>query len=799
KVLKFGRKSLREGVALNNVLAIIESEAKQGAIAVVVSAIDDATDRLIELFNKAIKGDNYSIILEEKKKLYQSSPDNNELNQLLKELENLLEQLSKKGDKSGITLNDIMAFGELCSVSFISSLLIKRQINAKPIDARKFLKVDKIGNSTLVNYPQSTMFCKLYFEHFDFKTVPVITGFIASDELNQTHTLGRNGSNYSASLIANFLEAEELQNWTTVDGIFTAKPELVPDARLIKKMSFQEAHELANFGVNVLHPKTIEPLMEKGIPLRIVNTLNKEGEGTLISNNGGESGIKAVSALQDIVLITIEGRGLLGKVGIDARIFKVLSDQGIGVRLISQASSERGIGFVVDCENGELAVKLLQREFVLELERKSISSIHLNRKMAIIAIVGKHNYVLEKAISGLRRNKIFMHLISNSISGNHISLVIDSNYLNKGLNIVHSQVFGVIKTVNVFCLGKGVVGSTLIDQILETNEKVVVDRKLRINVVGVADSKQFIFNPSGVNLNWKKDLQGSSQKNSLKTIIQKLKDSYLENIVVADNTASQDVSDNYLQFLNAGFDIVAANKKLNSGNYTRYKEVQNVIRQRGSLFYYETNVGAGLPIIDTLKHLKESADTITKIRGVFSGSLSYLFNTFSISGRSFAEILLEAKEKGLTEPDPREDLSGLDVARKLIILSREIGLKVELEEVEVENLIPQELIGKASFDSFIAEEHQLNRHYEAIKNKLPEGKVLRYVGDLDVAQQKLKVSLIETDQNSSLGNIKGADSIFEVYTQAYGEQPIVIQGAGAGGEVTARGVYSDLIRMGRKY
>ncbi len=791
KVLKFGGQSLASGKPINNAIEIIRSVSSTNDLAVVVSAIGDSTDLLETLYHSCVSGNKDLSAWKALNEVYGTYLRHTEV---LEALEGLHKNLALiEGDKPGKpNLALVLAAGELISSLCVTAMLNTQGVQSKTIDSRKFLKV-KDGS---VDETQSEMLTQLYFEHFDFNFVPVITGFLASNENNETVTLGRNGSNYTAALIANYLNATEIQNWTIVDGVFTARPELVPDARLIHSMTFQEAHELANFGANILHPKTIEPLLSKGIPLKILNTLKPDQEGTTISKGGGTNGIKAVSILKDVALVSITGNGLLGRVGIDARIFEVLSREQISVRLISQASSERGIGFIINDVDGKRAVNVLRTEFANELETKTLNNIEVNYDMAIIAIVGKHNYSLEKAIHGLRRNNIWMHLISNSISGNHISLVVDASNLQKAVNIVHSQVFGSIKTLNVFCLGKGVVGAALIDQIIETSDEITERRKLKINVVGIADSTNYVFNRTGIESNWAENLVHGKNHNALSDLITEVKSAFLENVVFVDNTSSQDIVDQYNDIFESGFDLVAANKKLNSGPDNQYQEVHKVLKRNGRLFYYETNVGAGLPIIDTLKHLHASADRITKIRGVFSGSLSYLFNTFSRGTKSFSDILEEAKSKGYTEPDPREDLSGTDVARKLIILAREIGLKTDLDQVAIENLIPEALQSCTDFQAFIGNKQTLNAHYEDIRNGLSENETLRYVGEVDCATSKLTVSLVRVPTDSSLGGIKGADAIFEIFTEGYGDLPMVIQGAGAGGSVTARGVYSDLIRIG---
>lgn len=798
KVLKFGGKSLQPGEPLNKAIEIIAEAAKEGQTAVIVSALGNSTDRLVELYEKTSRFDEVDEELNAFKRLQTMAIPELELEE---EFEALIVDLDlvRKNGPSTENLSAILAYGELISAKVLTHMLQEQNLRAVFVDSRQLIKGSYTEADFTVDHKQSNTLTTAYINALDDDNVPIITGFIASDENGRTATLGRNGSNYSTALIANYLNAEEVQNWTDVDGIYAASPKLVPEAQRIEHLSYKEAHELANFGASILHPKTIAPLMEKDIPLKIYSSFTGNKIGTTVSNEGGKTGIKAVSVIEDVALISIEGRGLLGKVGIDARIFTALSRNHISVRLISQASSERGIGFVVDAVDAPTATTILNEEFGYELLHGDVSKISFNLNMAIIAIVGRHNYSLEKAIKGLRRNKIWMHLISNSISGEHISLVVDNQDIRKAVNIVHSQVFGVIKTINLFAIGKGLVGGALIDQVLATSPEVEGRRNLRIRIVGVADSRRFTFNPMGLDKNWRQELSSSESSLDIQNIIEVLNDSALENIVLADNTSSQQIADWYPTFLKNQFDIVASNKKANSGPYENYAEVRNLLNRRGRLFNYETNVGAGLPIIDTIKYLYDSADQITRIKGVFSGSLSYIFNNYSVRREPFSKILLEAQKIGLTEPDPREDLSGEDVARKLVILSREIGLQVELADVSLENLIPEDFTTASSFTEFMSDSEKIDTVYQTLKDQLHSHEVLRYVAELDVLGEKLSISLQKIAKDSPLGAIREADALFEIYTESYGDKPFIIQGAGAGGEVTARGVYSDLIRMGHKY
>lgn len=800
KVLKFGGKSLANGNPLANVLQIVKNEAAKDAIALVVSARGKSTDTLIHLYELALAGASYEAQLEEFFAFQRGVDITVEaFTALEEELRKLLEAVRTLKVDSTSVKDQVLSYGELISAQTIVALLVANGWKARFVDARDLFKTYRKDDEVIVNFEQSEELTKAYFNQLGEDEIPVVTGFLASDYDGSTTTLGRNGSNYTATLLASFINASEVQNWTDIDGIYTASPKYVAGAKKIPRLSYKEANELANFGANVLHAKTIHPLLEKKIPLRIRNSFLPEQEGTLVDDKGDTKGIKAVSVIENVALVSIEGGGLLGKVGIDGRIFSALSRANISVRLISQASSERNVGFVIDSEDAAITRQVLTQEFAPELNDRSVSAIHVNTDMAIIAIVGRHNYALEKAIYGLRRNRIWMHLISNSISGQHISLVIDHKNLKKAVNVVHNQVFGVTKTLHLFALGKGTVGGKLLDQILETNQETIERRNLQIKIVGVADSRKFIFKEDGLGKNWREELAAGKSNDDFRDVLEQLDASGLENLVVADNTAAQELVAYYPDIIRHGFDIVASNKKANAMPYAFYEDLRKDLKRRGKQFFYETNVGAGLPLIDTLKHLHNSSDRIERIRGVFSGSLSYIFNNYSEQDKPFSHILEEAKAQGLTEPDPREDLSGMDVARKLIILAREIGMKAEFEEVQIESLIPDALAAEDSYDAFLAKKDILDTHFQELKDNTSGEEVLRYVGELEVATNTLKVSLIKASTDSPLGNIKNADSLFEIYTEGYGQQPIVIQGAGAGSEVTARGVYSDLLRLGSQY
>jgi len=790
-VLKFGGTSLANGAPIESVLDIIFTEQKKNPVALVVSAKDDSTDRLEFLYEKALSGEPYQKELSEFLALqcYDGFPF--QATEFKERLTEKLAAISVLNIESELVKNGILALGELMSAVQISELLKAKGLKAEFIDTTKLIRKNEDES---VDLEASKLLINKRLESIDSETTPVFTGYIVADAKGRISNLGRNGSNYSATLIASFINACEVQNWTNIDGVYSANPKYVKNPAKISNLSFKEANELANFGANILHAKTIKPLIDSNIPLRIKSTLNPEAQGTLVSEKKQGKGMKAVSVIEDVALIKIQGAGLLEQIGIDGRIFSSLSRTGISIRVISQASSERGIGFVVDEKDSFMAQQTLLHEFKEELKKGEISSVSADSDMAIIAILGRHNYSLEKAIGGLRKNRIWLHLISNSISGEHISLVVDNTNLKKAVNMVHNEVFGVIKTLNVFAFGKGTVGGRFLDQLENTSQETEEKRGLKIRLVGVADSKRAVFNENGIQ-NWEKEIEQGEHSNHPEDVISLLKDSGLSDIVIVDNTSSELITEAYPLFANTGFDLVASNKKGNSASLDFYQNLRKVLAKRDKRFFYETNVGAGLPVIDTLRQLHHSADRVKKVRGVFSGSLSYIFNQFSAAEVPFSKILLEAKEKGFTEPDPREDLSGLDVARKLLILARELGGKFELSDVEVENLVPEPLQRTETTEEFFSSLGTLDEFYTQRKTELKPQNVFRCVGELDMDRRSLRVSLEQFPSDSPIGSIKNADAIIEIFTEIYGEQPMVIQGAGAGAAVTARGVYSDVLRL----
>ena len=492
---------------------------------------------------------------------------------------------------------------------------------------------------------------------------------------------------------------------------------------------------------------------------------------------------------------------MLGKVGVDARIFKTLSDRDISISIIAQGSSERGIGLIIDANRAVEAVAALEREFENDFYSQDVNHISIVNDVAIISIVGQDLSEFHLPYNALIKNQIIPVLFNNTVTGKNVSLVVKKEELHKAVNVIHGQVFGVTKKINIAIFGKGLVGGTLIDQIIENTQAVLERRKIQLNVFAVANSKKVLLSKEGVSKNWKQNLLEKGDENlGVDAVIAFAKAHHLENLIAVDNTASVNFTNTYIPFIEAGFDLVSCNKIANTLSFDFYKEVRVKLKEHKKQYLYETNVGAGLPLIDTIRLLHESGENITKIRGVFSGSLSYLFNNFSVKNVPFSEVLQEAIDKGLTEPDPREDLGGNDVARKLLILARELDLENEFTEATIQNLIPEKLRDSAA-DAFLGNLELLNEEYQTLKEEQKPNHVLRYIGELsgDLSQNKgkLEVKLVSTPETTPLGSLKESDVIFEIYTASYGEQPIVIQGAGAGASVTARGVFGDILRLAK--
>jgi aspartate kinase len=805
QVLKFGGTSLANGEGLSKVIEIVGAKkAAQQPIALVVSARDNATDQLERLLALASQGQDYHPALDFFKAQQTTPLKEPILAHDFEQLSQILAGVALIKDYSEKTKDQVLSFGELLSAKTLVYLLSQQGLDAQLLDTRALIKTNSDFGNASVKEALSKKAVFAAYEALASHIIPVFTGFIAANEKGETTTLGRNGSNYSAALIASFLDAGELQNFTHVDGIYTADPNLVPEAEKIAALSYSEANELANFGATILHAKTIIPLIEKNIPLRILNTFKADNEGTLISATPTEAGIKSLSVIADVTLINIEGRGLLGKAGVDARIFKTLGNAHISVSIISQGSSERGIGLVVAAKDATEAIISLEREFEQDFYAQDVNRIYAVDQVSVISIVGQDLSSFHKPYNALIKNQIVPLLFNNTVTGKNVSLVLLKKDLNKALNVMHAQIFGQPKKVNIAVVGVGQVGGALIDQILKTAPQIEARKGIKLQVFALLNSKKMLLNAQGIGTasqDWRSELTTLGEAVHFEKLFSYAQEQHLENLILVDNTASTPFVQRYERFVRHGFDLVSSNKIANTLPFNQYKSLRETLNTYQKQYLYETNVGAGLPLIDTIKLLHLSGENITQIRGVFSGSLSYIFNTFSTAEVPFSQVVKEALHNGYTEPDPREDLSGNDVGRKLLILARELDLKNEFSEGVIENLIPE---GLQSLDApeFLVQMSKLDPIFAEIKAGLAPDEVLRYVGvlggDLQKEKGALSAGLCKVPKQSPLGQVKGADSIIEIYTESYGDQPIVIQGAGAGATVTARGVFGDILRIVEK-
>lgn len=800
-VLKFGGECL-VGDNLTKALSIIQMhQEKQNLGAVVVSARGQTTNLLIELIESARKGCvDHNLLGEVKDE--QTIDIEVDLTAEFKKLDELLEGISLLRDCSNKTRDEVLALGELMSAKCITASLTAMGVVSTALDARQMIITDEKFSEAQPDIELSEPKVREALENVSSGTVPIITGFIAAAQSGETTTLGRNGGNYTAALIANFIDAQEVHNYTYTHGIYTANPHWVSDAQLIPELSFDEANDLANLGATILHGKTILPLESKNIPLKIYNIHAPETQGTLIHGASSERGIKAIGALDEVALIQFEGRGLLGKIGIDARIFQTLSNHHISVSFVAQSATEQGVALVVPDAQADLAVSVLRQEFAQDIAESSVNSISARNDVAIVSIVGQELREFRYPLSALVKNQVVPLLFNTSISSKNIALVIEKNDLKKAVNVIHGQVFGAVKRVNLLLFGKGLVGGALIKQILTSSEQIEKRRQLQLRIVGIMDSSKCLLKADGIQGDWLEQFQRDAVSyNDVSELTEFTTSHHLENVIAIDNTASSELADEYINLVRAGCDLVSSNKLANTLSFESYQKLREALEKYNKTYLYETNVGAGLPLIDTIHLLHESGENITRIRGVFSGSLSFLFNDFSAGDVAFSEVLQSAMDKGYTEPDPREDLCGNDVARKLLVLARELDLANEFEDIVIENLIPEQL-RPLEKPEFLENIHQFDKTYADRKKAMKPDHVLRYVADLsgDLQQSKgeLSVQLVEVPSQSPLGALTGSDTLFEIFTESYGENPIVIQGAGAGAEVTARGVFGDILRIAKR-
>jgi bifunctional aspartokinase / homoserine dehydrogenase 1 len=811
-VHKFGGSSVADADCFRKVAAILEA-APAGRLAVVLSACRGVTDALLRLVALAERRDErvreeiaqlrlrHLAIADEllssgaaRQYRTQFESDCRDLQEILRSL-----QLPRPSPRS---VSDLVAgYGEVWSTRLFRPFFEERARRPGPVawlDARRVVVVEWGPLGPAVQWPESRANIEAQVPAA-FPGTLVVTGFIAVDRRGVPTTLGRNGSDFSASIFGALLDAGEIQIWTDVDGVMSADPRRVPDATVIDSLSYSEAMELAYFGAKVIHPQTIAPAVKNRIPIWIRNTFAPEKVGTLIcAEPASLLPVKGITSIERVALVNLEGTGMIGVPGTAHRLFGALREEGISVILISQGSSEHSICCAIPQEQAERAAEVVKRAFERELEEGQIQSVDIDADQAILAVVGDGMAgtpgIAAKVFTSLGASGVNVRAIAQGASERNISAVVDGRSAMRALRAVHAGLYLSPHTLSIGVIGPGTVGRVLLDQLTSQSERLRQQFRLDMRVRGIMGSQRMLLADSSIaSRDWQAQYQASSRTADLPRFVGHVRLDYLPHTVLVDCTASEAVAGNYEEWLAAGIHIVTPNKKANSGDFAYYQRLQAARRSGASHYLYEATVGAGLPIVQTLRDLIQTGDEITAIEGIFSGTLAYLFNAYDGS-RGFSQIVREARQRGFTEPDPRDDLSGMDVARKLIILGREMGLPLELKDVRVESLVPGELVS-GSIEDFMA---QLPRHDAAMAARLAaansRSRVLRYTGKLTAAGEAT-VGLQELDARHAFANIALTDNIVRFATRRYCDNPLIVQGPGAGPEVTAGGVFADLLRL----
>lgn len=807
KVLKFGGTSVGSVESILSLKAIVEKEAQKQPIIVVVSALGGITDKLIATSVLAQKGDEtwkdeFQAMVERHHKMIDTIiTDPRKREQLFNIVDSLFEQLRSIyfgvyliHDLSKKTQDAIVSYGERLSSNIVATLVQ----GAKWYDSREFIKTVRKNHKNTLDSELTNRLVRRTFS--DLQRISLVPGFISKDrDTDEITNLGRGGSDYTAAIIAAALDAEILEIWTDVDGFMTADPRVIKTAYTIKELSYIEAMELCNFGAKVVYPPTIYPVCVKNIPIRVKNTFNPDGEGSIIKQKvaNNDKPIKGISSINGTTLITVAGLSMVGVIGVNRRIFTALADNGISVFMVSQASSENSTSIGVRDQDAKEAVEVLNDEFAKEIETGAMYPMHAENGLATIAVVGENMKntpgIAGKLFGTLGRAGISMIACAQGAPQTNISFVVKSEHLRKALNAIHDSFFlSEYKVLNLFVCGVGTVGGQLLEQIHNQYEELKRTKRLKLNVVGIATSKKALFNSDGIDLaNYRELLAEAPESNE-----SKLRDAIIEmncfNSVFVDCTASKEVAEIYQPLLEHNISVIAANKIAASSSYEKYARLKETALARGVFFRYETNVGAGLPIIGTINDLRNSGDVILKIEAVLSGTLNFIFNEIS-ADVTLSEAVRRAKEQGYSEPDPRIDLSGKDVIRKLVILAREAGYKVEKTDVEAHLFIPDEFF-EGSIEEFWKNLPKLDADFEARRKQLDaEGKRWRFVATFD--HGNLSVALKEVDRTHPFYNLQGSNNIVALTTERYREYPMLIQGYGAGASVTAAGVFANIMSI----
>ena len=811
KVIKFGGTSVGSSENINKVIKIVNNASENDAVVVVVSAVGGITDKLMNASSKAISKDldyksDFNTLKQQHIEIIDALLTGASLEstkdiilEKLSELEKLLDGIYLINELSPQTTDKLLSFGELMSSLIIFEAMQQEGLNVQLKNSQNLIVTDSNFTNAAVQFEETNANITSYFAHND-KLITILPGFIAKSEDGEITTLGRGGSDYTAAIVASALNANSLEIWTDVSGMFTTNPKLVKQAKPIQKLSYYEAIELSHFGAKVLYPPTVLPVLSKNIPILIKNTMAPDEDGTLITKNvenGSANPIKGISNVNGISLLTLQGNGMVGIPGFSKRLFETLAHEKINVIITTQASSEHSICVGVADKDAKLAKLILDKEFENEISLLKIDPLVLEQHLSIVAVIGdrmkNHQGISGNMFSTLGKNNVNIRAIAQGASERNITAVIAEKDVKKALNCLHESFFEVeTKQLNLFVIGVGNVGSSLLSQIEKQTSYIQNILKLKINIVGLSNSKHMAFDVSGIELNSWQDVLSKGQKTDPIAFFEKTKALNLRNSMCVDVTASAIVAETYAHYLKESIAVIACNKIACSANFEQYINLKDLSRKYNVPFLFETNVGAGLPVIDTLNHLIASGDRIHSIQAVLSGSLNFIFNNFN-SSTTFHDVVKQAQKEGYTEPDPRIDLSGTDVARKLLILARESGYTLDMSDVSNESFLPSGALEAHSVDAF----------YELIKSKddafktlltsaLDNDAQLKYVASFK--DGKANVGLKEIPAGHPFYNLEGKDNIVMFYTDRYNDQPLIIKGAGAGSEVTASGLFADIIR-----
>jgi aspartokinase/homoserine dehydrogenase 1 len=813
KVLKFGGSSVATPDRIRSIVDILKGYAEQpDPFTVVFSAFGGVTDSLIAMGKKAAEGDEQYFDLFEAfsrrhldavHELLQPAFMDEVLPELQNNhevLKNLLYGIFLVREASLRTMDYVLSFGERNCAFIIAAVLRQAGLSASYLDARKVIKTDKSFGSAKVDLETSyEKTVKYYTKNTD---IQIVTGFIASAKGGLTTTLGRGGSDYTAALLAAGLNASVVEIWTDVDGVLTADPRKVKKAFTIPTMTYAEAMEMSHFGAKVIYPPTLQPALQKQIPLLIKNTFNPTFPGTLVSAKSaqGNTPIKGISSISHIALLTLQGSGLFGVPGIAGRLFGSLAQAKINIILITQGSSEHSISFAVQPEHAPKAKKVVEAAFEFEMQSVLVDPVKIEPDLAVVAVIGEHMRfqpgIAGRLFQALGKNGINVVAIAQGSSELNISVVVNRSDESKALNSLHESFFlSDTSVLHLFIAGVGLIGGALLQQIQNQAAFLKKNQAIEIKVIGLANSRKMLFNENGINLaNWKEALNGSDKKMVSANFVETMKNMNLSNTIFIDNTASEEISSFYETILDSSISISTPNKIATSSAFDQYTRLKDVAKLRGVQFQYETNVGAGLPVISTLNDLIISGDQILKIEGVLSGSLSFIFNNFR-AGVSFSDVVKKAGQLGYTEPDPRIDLNGIDVRRKLIILARETGLPLEAKDVIIEAVLPESCQKAETIPAFFIELEKADAHFTKLAEAAAkEEKVLRMIARLE--NGIASISLQAVDATHPFYQLSGSDNMIIFTTERYKERPLVVRGPGAGAEVTAAGVFSEIIKIG---